>query len=112
MRAGELKLPEFIFCEVPIKDGGINDDRQWLYCPKALSLVEIVVEDEMVVALNRDLFQQKFKHINPEGVIETFTLAVVQNNLEMTEIDPVFFLAKAWEYYSKYLEWEDSNLGF
>jgi hypothetical protein len=106
----ELKLPNFFHAEIPIKDGSFQDQRAWIYCPQALSLIEIIPEDETVTAINRDLVQKKFIYENPDCFPEEFRLVIAQNNCELAGVDPVELLYKAWLWYEQYLIWEDAQL--
>lgn len=106
----KLKIPDFLYCEIPIKDGSIQDQRAWIYCPQALSLIEVIPEDELTVAINRELIQKKFTYENTDCYPEEFLLVIVQNNCEISDIDPQELLANAWDYYQNYLIWEDSQI--
>lgn len=110
MKAEELTIPEFILGEVPIKDGSIQDQRSWIFCPRALSLIEVIPEEELTVAIHRYLVQKKFTYLNSQKVKENFLLVIVQNNCEFTSINPIQLLEKSWQYYLQYLKWEDENL--
>lgn len=106
----ELKLPEFIFGEIPIKDGSIHDQRHWIYCPGAQSLIEVIPEDEIIAAIDRQLVQKTFVYEGFDGVPEGFRLVIAQDNCELAEIDPTELLRRAWDWYEQYLIWEDAQL--
>lgn len=40
--------PEFLLCEIPIKDGSQNDNRIWVYSTNSLSLIEFINVDEFI----------------------------------------------------------------
>jgi hypothetical protein len=42
----EFEKPEFLFCEIPIKDGSDDDDRLWIYHLDSLSLIEFINVDD------------------------------------------------------------------
>lgn len=116
----ELKNPDYLFCELPIKDGSINDYRQFIYCPKYLSLIEIFSEEDIIVVFDNEQFQKKYFYQD-----ETFLLVFAQNNIKMvnestneieilkgnvsikTELE---ILDEAWEFYISYIQWEDSHI--
>jgi hypothetical protein len=109
MRAEELEIPKFLLCEQPIKANNNLDHRAWIYCPTSLSLIEVIPEEDITVAINRKLVQKKFTFENSNLFPEEFTLVIVQDNCEMAEINPYHLLQKAWEFYEEYLIWSDSQ---
>lgn len=110
MKFEELIIPQFVLAEIPVKDGSIHDDRSWIYCPGALSLIEVIAEDELTVALDRSLIRKKFTYENPDCFPEYFLLVIIQNNCEYAGVDPQLLLDQAWNWYQKYLIWEDSAI--
>jgi hypothetical protein len=104
MKIEELIIPEFIFGEIPIKTGSIHDQRMWIYCTRALSLIEVIAEDELTVAIDRKLLQKKYQHED-----EQYTLVFIQNNCEATENDPNDLLDNAWHFIAQYFKWEDNQ---
>lgn len=116
----KITNPEYLFCELPIKDRSFNAQRQFIYCTKYLSLIEIFAENDMTVAFDRSQVQKQFLY-GDEGFLLVFT----QNNVEMVnahtnEIEMLYgnillkseldILNEAWEFYRSYLLWEDSQL--
>ena len=41
MKKFDFIKPEFLMCEIPIKDGSQHDDRLWIYHLKSLSLFHV-----------------------------------------------------------------------
>ncbi len=110
MRAVELFIPEFVLVEIPVKDGSMHDERMWIYCPQALSMIEVISEFEIDAVLHSSLIQKRFKFTNSQGEEESFTLGIVQNNCGLAEVDPHDLLDRAWHFFNDYLVWEDSNI--
>lgn len=110
MKAIDLKLPEFFLCEQPIKDGSNLDQRMWIYSRLSLSLIEVIPEDEIPVAINRKLVQNRFLYKNTDGFEESFLLFFVQNNCAMVDQNPIELLKEAWKWFEAYLRWEDGNI--
>lgn len=110
MKAIDLKVPDFFLCEQPIKDGSNSDHRMWIYSRLSMSLIEVIPEDEIPVAINKDLVQNRFFYKNPEGFEESFLLFFVQNNCAMVDQDPIELLKQAWKWFEAYLRWEDGNI--
>lgn len=115
----KLTNPDYLFCELPIKDGSINDNRQFIYCTKYLSLIEIIAEDDMLAAFPSEQFQKRYTYFD-----ETFLLVFTQNNIAMvndaiSEIGVIKgniiikteaqIMDESWDFYKKYLIWEDTN---
>lgn len=110
MKEINLTVPNFFLCEQPIKDGTAMDQRMWIYSRLSLSLIEVIPEDEIPVAINRDLVQNRFFYTNPDGMEESFLLFFVQNNCAMVDVDPIELLKEAWAWFESYLRWEDGNI--
>lgn len=100
--------PEFLFCEIPIKNDTQNDDRIWIYHRLSLSLIEFVNVDDF-----KDFhftgIQELFQYETPED-IENWVGVFVQNNCEATENNPKQVLHQAWKYLRDYFIWEDNNI--
>lgn len=121
----QISLPEFIHCENEPKNGDfIHDNRQFIYAPKFLSLVELIPFDDIQIAYPMELFQKQYFYTSElYRQEEEWLLVLVQNNLEaynslmeienidngLEPITPDRFLDMAWDYYKKYLVWEDSQ---
>lgn len=112
--------PEYLLCELPIKDESFNDQRQFIYCTKYLSLIEIFSEDDITVAFDKSQIQKQYLYED-----ESFLLVFTQNNVEMVnahlnEIEvlkgnvslkrEMDILDEAWKFYEDYLKWEDNLL--
>lgn len=99
----EFNTPEYLFCELPIKDGTLNDSRVWVYCPRALTLIEMIALDDLGVHNLQINQERKYRS-------ETWGIAVVQNNCEATGADVGEIIDGAWDFFCKYIEWEDQNV--
>lgn len=95
--------PEFLFCEIVIKDDSKNDDRIWIYHRLSLSLIEFVYVDDL------EDFQFKGKQERFEYLDENWFGVFVQNNCETTDNNESEVLKKAWRYLENYFIWEDSQ---
>lgn len=120
-----VKLPDFIHCENEPKTGDfLHDQRQFIYCPKFLSLIELIPYDEIQILYPKGMPQKQYfytsKHFENQ---EEYLLVIVQNNIEaanaILEIEYLQtgqqkmtsenLLDACWEYYKKYLIWEDEQ---
>lgn len=122
----EISIPDFMHCEIEPKTGDdVDNNRQWIYSPKYLSLIEIIPIDEMLIVYPEEIPHKEFiYHSEKYQMEETFQLVIVQNNIEaanaandienlLNGVDPmteVELLDAAWEYYKTYLQWEDSQI--
>ena len=102
---GKFKFtkPEFLMCEIPIKDGSQHDDRIWIYHTASLSLIEFIYVDDFAdfsFIGKQDRFE--YQDENWFGVF-------VQNNCETTEQNADEVLKKAWKYLEEYFIWEDQQ---
>lgn len=119
MITSELKNPDFLFCELPKKNGDIvHDNRGFIYCPKYLSLIEIVPVDLYLALFPSTQTQKEYDYHG-----ETFLLVFTQNNVEMCndaleieilkgehqKVTDLELMDKAWDFYKEYLTWEDSQ---
>ena len=95
--------PEFLFCEIPIKDGSQQDDRIWIYHLNSLSLIEFIYVDDF-----KD-FQFTGKQDRFEYMGENWFGVYVQNNCEATDQNADQVLKKAWKYLEDYFVWEDEQ---
>jgi hypothetical protein len=95
--------PEFLFCEIPIKNGSQHDDRIWIYHLNSLSLIEFINVDDFVD------FQFTGKQDRFEYLDENWFGVFVQNNCEVTEQNPEAVLKKAWKYLEEYFDWEEEQ---
>lgn len=121
----QITLPDFIHCENEPKNGDfLHDQRQFIYCPKYISLVELIPYDDIQIAYPIELPQKQYFYISDRyKVEEEWLLVLVQNNIEaantILEIEnlssgaakmtPEKLLDLAWNYYKNYLIWEDSQ---
>lgn len=122
----EVKLPDFIHCENEPKTGDfLHDQRQFIYCPKFLSLIELIPFDEIQIVYPIELPQKQYFYTSEKfNQEEEWLLVLVQNNIEavnsMSEIElmqsgeePMTedrLMDLCWEYYEKYLTWEDEQM--
>lgn len=100
--------PEFLLCEIPIKDNSFNDKRVWVYSLKSLSLIEFINVD-LLQDFEFKGKQERFEYISTNGTIENWFGVFTQNNCELTENNSNKILKKAWDFFEKYLKWKDSN---
>jgi hypothetical protein len=103
MEKFDFKKPEFLFCEIPIKDGSPQDDRIWIYHLDSLSLIEFIYVDDF-----KD-FQFTGKQDRFEYMDENWFGVYVQNNCEVTEQNADQVLKKAWKYLEEYFDWEEQQ---
>ena len=105
----EYTQPEYLLCEVPIKDGGINDERIWIYHLPTLSLIEFIclneLDDFSFQGVQKDFIYQGNDTIDPEAWKGVF----VQNNCEVAGKSEDTVIVGAWEYLESYLKWEDDR---
>jgi hypothetical protein len=99
----EFTKPEFLFCEIPIKDDSDHDDRIWIYHLDSLSLIEFINVDEF-----KD-FQFTGKQDRFEYLNENWFGVYVQNNCESTNQNADQVLKNAWKYLEKYFDWEEEQ---
>lgn len=109
MAKENLFTPDFLFCELPIKDGSINDDRIWVYSTKSLSLIEFVNVDGFIDFELKNV-ADRFEYEHSDGIIENWFAVFVQNNCVITDNDPKIILKKAWQFLKDYFSWEDKNI--
>ncbi len=101
--------PDYLFCELPIKDNTFNDNRIWIYCRLSLSLVEFVnVDDFKDIEFKGK--QQLFQYENNMGFVENYFAIYVQNNCEAMQTNEDENLKNAWKFLQNYFIWEDNNL--
>ena len=103
MEKFEYIKPEFLFCEIPIKDGTKQDYRIWIYHLNSLSLIEFINVDDCV-DLQFTGKQDRFEYLD-----ENWFGVYVQNNCEVTGQNADQVLKKAWEYLENYFIWEDDQ---
>jgi hypothetical protein len=99
----EFEKPEFLFCEIPIKDGSDEDDRLWIYHLDSLSLIEFINVDDFTE------FQFNGKQDRFEYLDENWFGVYVQNNCESTNQNADQVLKKAWKYLEEYFDWEEEQ---
>lgn len=122
----QIKLPDFIHCENEPKTGEfLHDQRQFIYCPRYLSLIELIPIDEIQIHYPEKLPYRNFSYYSERYEDEEdWLLVMVQDNIEVvnsiTEIERMQsgtepmtterLIELAWEYYKNYLVWEDSQI--
>lgn len=99
----DFTQPDFLFCELPIKDGSMNDGRLWIYHRLSLSLIEFICVND-------------FTDFEFEGKQELFLYddeewfgVYVQNNCEATGSNADEVIRRAWDFLEKYFKWEDNQ---
>jgi hypothetical protein len=110
METNELMIPEFILADIPVKDGSSQDGRIFVYCTKAMSLVEAIAEFDSDVRFSPDIVQNRYLFANIDGVEVWFSVGIVQNNCDLAKMDPYQVLDASWDYFCNYLKWQDSNI--
>lgn len=103
MKKFDLIQPDFLFCEIAIKDGTQHDNRIWIYHRLSLSLIEFVFVNDL-----QD-FQFTGKQDRFEYLDENWFGVFVQNNCEATEYNADKVLKAAWKYLEEYFVWQDSQ---
>jgi hypothetical protein len=103
MEKFEFTKPEFLFCEIPIKDGSDEDDRLWIYHLDSLSLIEFINVDYL------SDFQFTGKQDRFEYLDENWFGVYVQNNCESTNQNADQVLKKAWKFLKEYFDWEEEQ---
>lgn len=104
-----FKTPEFLMCEIPVKDNSPNDDRLWVYHTKSLSLIEFVCVSDFPDFQFKGKME-RFEYFNGDDTEDWFGV-FVQNNCNGFELDDNDVLKQSWLYLKAYLEWEDKNIG-
>jgi hypothetical protein len=99
----EFEKPEFLFCEIPIKDGSDEDDRLWIYHLESLSLIEFINVDDFTD------FQFTGKQDRFEYLDENWFGVYVQNNCESMNQNADQVLKKAWKFLEEYFDWEEEQ---
>ena len=101
MKKFEFTQPNWLICEIGIKDGTQNDDRIWLYHRLSLSLIEFIRVDDF-----KD-FQFTGKQDRFEYKNENWFGVFVQNNCEVTDYNDEKVLKAAWTYLQQCFIWDD-----
>lgn len=104
MKKLEYLQPEFLFCEIPIKDNSFNDQRIWIYHRKSISLIEFIDSSK----ISDFSFTGKLNYFTYEDQ-EDWIGIFVQNNCEITGNVEEKILLGAWNFLKAYFEWEDSQ---
>lgn len=105
----KLLVPQFLISQMPIEDDPVLSNRLWLYCPRALSLIEILVTDNLEFNGLKKYLPKKFTRIFPNGDSVEFLFLLIQNNCKETGYDPETLLNSAWEWFSKFCDWQDQT---
>lgn len=113
MAIKELRNPDFIIGEVFPKSGDeIQDNREFIYCPSYMTLIEVVPLNHFHAAFPKDQPQKEFTYQEEE-----FLLVVTQDNISAVNAqleiqilegkhEPItanLLIEKAWENYLSYL---------
>jgi hypothetical protein len=99
----EFEKPDFLFCEIPIKDGSDDDDRLWIYHLESLSLIEFINVDDFTD------FQFTGKQDRFEYLDENWFGVYVQNNCKSTNQNADQVMKKAWKFLEEYFDWEEEQ---
>jgi len=106
-------LPEFAFLDAHTHLGNHFEDRTVILHVCTSTIIE-VVNLEGVVAFDFDkcLFKKSYKHTNIYGEEEEFLLLVhYSNRYDESETEVIFeILDQCFEFFGKYLDWEDQNI--
>ncbi|WP_286856646.1 MULTISPECIES: hypothetical protein [Sphingobacterium] len=110
MNSFEFKQPEFLLCEIGIKDSTLlgdhilNDERIWVYHLKSQSLVEFVFMNE----LGTYNFNEKHKEFTYFQY--RYIVFFVKNNCNITKQSEDVVLDLAWDYLESFFIWEDKTI--
>lgn len=108
MQKNDFQQPDFLLCELPIKDNSFNDNRLWVYCRLSLSLIEFVNVDDFK-DFQFEGKQQLFQYENKTGFVENWVAVYVQNNCDATDNNDNENLKNAWNFIKNYFIWEDKH---
>lgn len=109
MKRINFSQPEFLFCEIPVKDKSYHDNRIWIYHLKSCSLIEFICLEELEdFEFNgvREMFTYE-----KDGRYESWLGVYVQDQSSLLGFDTYQVLKSAWNYLSEYFRWEDSSSG-
>lgn len=104
-----LLIPQFLISQMPFEDDPVLSNRLWLYCPRALSLIEVLITDNPETYGLEKFFPQKFSRNLHNGETVEFIFLLIQNNCEKTGFEPETLLKSAWEWFSKYWDWQEQS---
>lgn len=100
----DYQQPDFLLCEIPVKDESFNDDRLWVYSRSSLSLIEFICLNDIDVSHFQNT-QKEFTFFD-----EQWIGVFVQNNCEATDQNENEILNQAWEFFRDYLAWQDVQI--
>lgn len=111
----ELTTPRFLLAEEPIKDlSNEAPNRVWIYAPFCLSLIECISLSEVTfIPFESNRTSKDYEYFSPlYQSSETWKLIFIQENTEVAAeaITPEQLLDQAWEFYSNYMLWEDTQM--
>lgn len=95
----ELLIPQFLISQMPFEEDLILSNRLWQYCPRALSLIGVLVTDNLDNNGLERFFPQKFSGKFPDGESLEFLFLLIQNNCEKTGYDPETLLLSEGEWW-------------
>ncbi|GAA0726109.1 hypothetical protein GCM10009430_32760 [Aquimarina litoralis] len=98
------KLPRFLISQIGVKKGTYQDYRKWVTCTLYSSVAEFICLD-YVGAFSTTNINMTFYFKR-----ETWIGSLTVNNCDIYEMDPLKLLEEAWDYYSNYLEWLDTQI--
>jgi hypothetical protein len=101
-------LPEWAFLESTSHLGNTLEGRTILQHIRSYTMMEIFDLDVVIPVLNKNTKSKEFTYKNTLETIEKHLIAVHFSLAEYGALDDI--LAKAIEFYSDYMKWEDSNI--
>lgn len=101
--------PDFLLCEIPIKDGSFHDQRTWVYALNALSLIEFLHIDHFE-DFELDKKSSLFIHAMNDQEDEHWVGIFTQDNCGILGLNPTEVMNAAWIFFRGYLAWEDDNI--
>ncbi len=103
MKKIDFFKPEFLLCEIPIKNKTFHDSRKWIYSTGSLSLIEFInVTDFKDFGFTDTRFRFEFE--NKNGEFKDYFGVFVQNNCEVTENNESVIMQKSWLVFENYLK--------
>lgn len=110
MNSFEFQQPEFLLCEIGIKDSTLlgdhilNDERLWVHHLPSSSLIEFVFMNEL------GSYNFREKHREFTYLTYRYTGFYVKNNCALFNQSEDIVLNRAWEYLEDFLTWEDREI--
>lgn len=102
-------LPEFAFLDGQSHEGNTLEARTVLLHVRTHTVIECIANSDVIVSDIRGI-KKTFIYINKVLYPESHTLVVHHSYMDAPEQDQLEILDHAWQWYEKYLEWEDKNI--